>query len=118
MTDDKPEMSMHDKRVATYRALKACCWDRPAPLEDIRAALEYEEPKLEAYLDGLVSLRELERATAHVPKVATADDGFGRRGFGFDDDDASVEVIEGYKLTEFGQSWTTMMLAGAEPSER
>jgi hypothetical protein len=110
-------VTTEEKRVALYKALKEMCWTLPASVEGIAAVLEYEEPKLEAYLEGLVHMRELEKATVQVQLPEAEDDGFGGKGFGFDDD-TPEDLSVGYRLTEFGQRWTDLMLAGGQPSER
>lgn len=110
-------MTIEEKRVALYRVLKELCWTLPASTEAIAAALEYDEPKLEAYLEGMVSLCELEKATVHISTIPAEDDGFGGTSFNFDDD-TPEDLCVGYRLTEFGQKWTDLMLAGAQPSER
>ena len=115
MTTEEAPLTTEQKRVLFYKALRARCWDLPASAEGIAEALEYEEPKLEAYLEGLVHMRELEKAT--VSLAVPEDDGFGGTSYGFDDD-TPEDLRVGYRLTEFGQRWTELMLAGAQPSER
>lgn len=115
MTTDTVPLTMEQKRVLLYKALQAVCWNSAASVESIAAALEYEEAKLEGYLEGLVHMRELEKAT--VQTAIVEDDGFGGKSFGFDDD-TPEDLRVGYRLTEHGQRWTELMLAGGQPSER
>jgi hypothetical protein len=93
-------MTTEQKRKGLYNVLLALhgTW---ASLEQIEAALDYEEPKLEALLDGLVIMREVEREEGVAAPVE--DDGFGgyNASAGFDD----VQTFTGYRLTEFGLSW-------------
>lgn len=114
MTTEGAPLTMEQKRVLLYKALKALCWDLPASVEGIADTLAYEEPKLEAYLEGLVAMRELEKATVSI--AVSEDDGFGGKNFGFDDD-TPEDLRVGYRLTEFGQRWTELMLAGEQSSE-
>lgn len=112
-------MTTSEKRVEVYRALRECCWDRPAHIDTIEVVLSYEEPLLQEYLEGMVSLRELRHV--HLNRSLPLADGFGHSSFGFDDaaECAAEEgFYEGYQLTEFGQRWTELMLAGTQPSER
>lgn len=130
------------KRALLYRMLRNHCLKEPATLEELKVAIPYAEPKLEAYLQGLIHLCELEfvevdsvmdTASVDVPNTCAASGG-GFDGGGFDDTgfDAPRVVApprktvkqalsntskKGYRLTDFGKRWSEMMVLGLKEDD-